>query len=89
MELNGFYKAEMLTANLEKNTITFKIEGDFKIKSGKYFIFSEKAMREFKNLICEKQKEICLRFFNECQDFIGIDNSALEDIKQPKIEDLL
>jgi hypothetical protein len=38
MELEEILIAEIITADFEENTITFQIDGDFKVTAGKYII---------------------------------------------------
>lgn len=85
MELNEFYKTEMFSADFEENTITFEIEGDFSVRAGKYFIFSEKALQNFADRICERQRENCSRSFIASQI---VDKINIISAEQPKIDEL-
>ena len=88
MELKDFYKAEIVTANFEENTITFVIEGDFSVRAGKYFIFKKEALQNFTDKICEKQRDLCAdRAYTSKREGKDL-YSYVANTEQPKLEDL-
>jgi hypothetical protein len=92
MELNKFI--EKFLPDYKELFGAYKNEYGWKYNSATYLLlaFSRKyfpeALQNFADRICEKQRENSLVFFNEAQDFIGIDDSALDGIQQPEIDEL-
>jgi len=81
------YIGDMIAADFEENTITFKIEGDFSVKAGKYYTFSPEALQIFADKICEKQRELCLSGWVNALEGEFADDIIL-NADQPNIEDL-
>ena len=89
MELKEFYKGEMVTCDFQENTMTFEIEGDFKVVAGEYFIFSKEALQNYTDKICKKQRENCKDdlFMSDLLDWRQAGNVILS-AEQPKIEEI-
>lgn len=43
------YKAELITGDLEDNTMTFEVKGEMILKAGTYIILSKKEYNELNN----------------------------------------
>jgi len=86
------YTGEMLSADFQENTITFEIEGDFKVKAGTYYIFSVDDLQNLADKLCEKQRESCAEIYRKIEGD-NYEPSIYEAIRgetfrQPKIDEL-
>ncbi|MDR2928307.1 MAG: hypothetical protein LBV41_08950 [Cytophagaceae bacterium] len=91
------YTASMHSADFLENTITFEIDGNFKVRAGKYFIFSKEDLQNFADMICEKQREICAGIITELiddhktepfKDGLYVTSGDIFESEQPNIDEL-
>jgi|GEM_PF-5087082 len=90
-EVQDFYKAEIVTADFSESTITLLIEGDFRVKTGEYFVVSKEALQNFANDAFYDQRKICAEIYNENLGHTQPDNylyNAILEAEQPEFPNL-